>query len=482
MPNTTWTSVDTSTEQTLPTPIIQSSWFKPVTAPYPNTLPLYTVEQYDAAKMLGYMIIYSTEFECKHAWFNRERDKYRLHPVIKAALKLTWPANVQTLIEQWPHVSVEDANRLAYTRSHEHGVADRQTVTSVGKYLRQHFPTLKDHDLRGLTALYAGNDEFKIVTMMDGKDGMLDLLYRGPDSCMRDDSEEEAFCPEHPYRAYDPQYGWGLAVRMRGNAVMGRALINKVEEDHRKIFVRSYARIEGSLRSETDHALETWLKGNGYARANSWEGCRLAKVRRDNLHYHNFEYSVPYIDGSCQTVSERMNYLIIENGGEWLCNNTNGDADNHGMECPCCGSRVHEDDMVGVGVYCDDSVCNNCIMDSYASVYGRRGEEYYIPNDYIVEADGCMYDPDYLSDNDIVELHNGDYTHLDNAVYIESADAYYLADSIDIVYAQDTEAYELREDCWQCNQSDMWYTNEVDYVEVDGDTYHPDNAPEVETN
>ena len=98
----------------------------------------------------------------------------------------------------------------------------------------------------------------------------------------------------------------------------------------------------------------------------------------------------------------------------------------------------------------------------------------------MVYIDGEYYDINYLRDNDIVELANGEYEHIDNTIYIESADAYYHCDDEDICYAEDTGQHELVEDCWQCEASSKWYTDGTDYVEVDGDKYHPDNAPEVE--
>jgi hypothetical protein len=36
----------------------------------------------------------------------------------------------------------------------------------------------------------------------------------------------------------------------------------------------------------------------------------------------------------------------------------------------------------------------------------------------------------------------------------------------------------LQEDCWQCTHTDKWYTDGTDYVEVDGEKYHPDAVPE----
>jgi hypothetical protein len=36
----------------------------------------------------------------------------------------------------------------------------------------------------------------------------------------------------------------------------------------------------------------------------------------------------------------------------------------------------------------------------------------------------------------------------------------------------------MTEDCWRCNESGNWYTMDEDSVEVDGESYHPDHAPE----
>jgi hypothetical protein len=77
-----------------------------------------------------------------------------------------------------------------------------------------------------------------------------------------------------------------------------------------------------------------------------------------------------------------------------------------------------------------------------------------------------------------LELHDGEYEHTDNAVYIESEDAYYSDGDDDICYAEDSNRYELKDNCWQCTESGNWYTEDTDNVEVDGDLYHPDHAPE----
>ena len=81
----------------------------------------------------------------------------------------------------------------------------------------------------------------------------------------------------------------------------------------------------------------------------------------------------------------------------------------------------------------------------------------------------------------MVMLHNGDIVPIDDAVYIESRGDYYHQDDDRICFAEDTEQHELVDDCWQCTETAKWYTDAIDYVEVDGDKYHPDDAPANET-
>ena len=93
-----------------------------------------------------------------------------------------------------------------------------------------------------------------------------------------------------------------------------------------------------------------------------------------------------------------------------------------------------------------------------------------------INVDCEYYDEDYLADNDIVRLENGDFAHIDNAICVDGC-SWYHCDDDDICYAEDKGEYALKEDCWQCASSDKWYTDDIEYVEVDGETYHPDHAP-----
>lgn len=192
---------------------------------------------------------------------------------------------------------------------------------------------------------------------------------------------------------------------------------------------------------------------------------------------------MPYIDGGTQKVSYSHKYdcLYIDDCGDYDADNTDGTTDDGNCTCDDCGARYNDDDEGGwVGVSEDTHVCGSCLNNDYTYAYSRRGNQYYIHNNNVVWVHDEAYDTDYLSDNNIVELTTGEYEHVDNAVYIDSADEYYHCDDDDICYDEDAGQYDLKDNCWYCEGSNRWYNDGVDYVEVDGMKYHPDHAPETD--
>lgn len=81
------------------------------------------------------------------------KNAHPLHPAVKAALEQYDPADWVSLFWQWPYIATTDEAKLAYSRSEQHLIADRQTVTSIAKYLKQHFPTVPDHVLQGFSKI-----------------------------------------------------------------------------------------------------------------------------------------------------------------------------------------------------------------------------------------------------------------------------------------------------------------------------------------
>jgi hypothetical protein len=405
-------------------------------------------------------------------WHTREQRKYPLHPAVVKALESDHrPTDWHLLTLEWPHVSESDSKRLAYTRDDRAGDADRQVITTVGKYITRHFPTMPDHEVRNLVALYAAGESCKFVHTMAE---MIHHLHRGPHSCMV--SAREIRCDDgevrHPYQVYDPKYGWHMAVRIENDDTMGRALCvdNGV---HAKYFVRTYAKTGGY--SYADEKLHAWLLEQGYEHRNSYmDGTKMAYYPTAD------DFLAPYLDGNQQHVDTRGDHLRISSNGEYECDCTNGEPSGGGrIECEDCNNRFDDGDGYWVGIHEETHVCGSCGNDDYTYAYSRRGNQYYIRNDDTVEINGSWYDTEYLCDNNIVELHDGEYEDLDNCVEIDGE--WYRTDDDDVCFAEDVEEYRLKEDCWMCEESGNWYNDEDMQVEVDGKLYHTDNAPEQTT-
>jgi hypothetical protein len=396
----------------------------------------------------------TTPEEHRRDWHIREQARYDMHPIIKKAVMLAPPLDWHNLVLEWPHVSVSnDTSKIAYTRNEQHGIDNRQTSTSVGKYITRHFPTLKDHEVRDLCGMY-GASVFKIT---HDPEVMIGYIQKGPKSCMVfDDNDDDYMADEgHPYRVYDPALGWGLAVRMMGGSIDGRALINEKS----KTFVRSYRRNDTGY-SSADEELQSWLNDQGYRHKRGWdEGTRLRYIPFRK--YGQDMPTAPYIDGESRIVKvdEYTKTMIIDDGGEWLCDLTNGEAQEYNScKCSDCNSRVDEDDLVSTYDGNGDSVCQGCIEDCYYYVYGRREYQYYVHENDMVEVNGTYYHNEYLADNNIVELYDGDYAELDDAVCIDGD--YYLHHDDRIVLCEDTAEYALINDCWMCAIGGNWYASD----------------------
>lgn len=417
-------------------------------------------------------------------WFTQQRMRHQLHPAVFDMMTdhLYRPQNWQQLLLEWPHKALTDPNRLAYTRDERSamhgGDSDiKAQVTTIGKYLTRHFPDAPSNLIRDIAAKYTYGGSTEITKDLNR---MVHAVMAGPRSCMSSDFDIECDDKErrHPYAVYDPDLGWGMAVRTDTDGmVLGRCLVH--ESDEGKGFVRSYKRERDySSHSGSDESIEAYLQGLGYAKWRGWPaGVHVMRypLRRDS------GFLMPYIDGNCQHVAEDGDDVFrISSYDGYEASNTSGMLNSYDHTCDDCGAGFHDGDGAWTGIHEENHVCQSCLENDYTYAYSRRGNQYYIHSDDAINVGGEYYDVNYLSDNSIVELHDGEYEHTDNAVYVESEDAYFRNDDDDICYAEDTGRYEMTEDCWQCTESGNWYTDDEDNVEIDGDLYHPDHAPEVE--
>jgi hypothetical protein len=411
-------------------------------------------------------------------WIIREMDSYPVHSVIHAAIKLARPYDWHQLLLEHPHVSQGDRSRIAYTQNEAKGQKNIQTVTSVGKYLNRHFP-LPDHIIRDLVARHGSAARYQFVHTTAE---MIYHLHKGPGSCMVWREDRGIRCSDgvsrHPYEAYDPKYGWHMAVRIEGDETVGRALCMTSPADDKKYYVRTYAKPSNGGYSETDNGMENWLAEQGYHRRCDWqEGERLA------YHETSDHFLAPFLDGGEKrvTIDVGNRCVVVDSDGEYVCDQTGGcPTDDSGdyFDCEDCGDRTSEDDGYWIGRGEDTRVCESCLNNDYTYVYGRRGNQYYVHNDNVVYVDSQSesYDVDYLDDNEIVELNNGEYAPLDEAVEVDG-DWYHIEDER-ICRTEDTDEFLLVNDgCWQCEESGNWYSDSIDFVEVDGKKYHINYAP-----
>ena len=381
-------------------------------------------------------------------WFRDLTARFNHHPALTPLFNnyalSQYITDWREMLLEWPHESKEQPGMVAYTQSEDKGVRNLQTRTSLTKYIKRHCPTMPDHVLRDFCVLYdttAGN-----IEVVHDLNKIIEAVQQGPSSCMQDDSwnetDEAGNYTDHPYRVYDPKYGWHMAIRKVGETIMGRCLC--LTDGDNKLFVRSYRKTDGN--SPTDTALEAWLANAGYSKECEWPtGTKLAYVANQYG-----ETLMPYIDGDTKRIAERDGYFMITPRGECCADNTDGLFQQSGYQCPDCDDYVDEDDTYSTGYHGDHSVCRGCIEDHYVMAYGRGGEQYYV--------------------------------HMDNANYVEGWDEYVdedYHDYHDVVWCEDRSEYWRAEDCWQCQATNDWYPeNYYDYVEVDGEMYHPDHVPE----
>ena len=418
-------------------------------------------------------------------WIIREMNRYPRHPAVNAAIKEARPIDWQQLFMEWPHVANSDNSKIAYTQNEDKGQRDIQTATSVGKYLTRHF-RLPDHIIRDLVSRYGSGAQYKFVhTTAD----MIDHLHKGPASCMVWRDDRGVRCDDgvqrHPYETYDPKHGWHMAVRVEGDVTLGRALcMTSPYNNGRKYFVRTYSRDANNAGySQTDNGMESWLRDQGYSKLDGWlDGEKLAYYPADN------GFLAPFLDGesSQKHVSvhndEEEHWLMIDCDGSYICDNTGGyptDESGDYFDCEDCGDRTADDDGYWAGEHEDYHICSSCCDNDFTHAISRRGNHYYIRSDETVYVDSQResYHERYLSDNGIVELRNGEYEHHEEAVEINGE--WYHIDDEDICRTEDTDEFLLRDDgCWQCTHSGNWYTDSIDFVEVDGEKFHPKYCPD----
>jgi hypothetical protein len=321
---------------------------------------------------------------------------------------------------------------------------------------------MPDHLIRDLVATVTP-DSFDITHDMQA---MLRAIIEGPQSCM--DGRNFSDADTHPYNVYRPALGWSMMIRTDAHGrIMGRCLCHSGQgTDAGPHFVRSYGRDTPDGYSSTDQGIEATLKKLGFEKRSAWAtGAQLAKIDGDEG-----THLMPYLDGDCMRVEDHRDHFRVDPSGDFHTSTCGYITTEDRVCCEHCNDYYPEDEMTWTGYHEDTRVCDSCISDTYVHATGRNGNEYYVHMDRATEVDGDWFVTRYLSDNNIIELSNGEYCHLDNAVQLSNDDYVHVDDLDDYVHlaeeASNGSMYADETDAWRDGITGEWYSNDTESVTV----------------
>jgi hypothetical protein len=360
------------------------------------------------------------------------------------------------------HLAKGDPAKIAYTESAEKGMCDRQTVTTVGRYLTKHFSDfLTEIEIATLAAIHAekhGNvaadlkfakspDEFEKVYSMDATFSSCMQYHAGNFSS-----------DEHPCRVYgagDLELAYltmpGDPRRLNARALIWRkesaTLVGRVYGDGARL---RQALANAGIVTRSDNATYDRL-----------DGAKLLRIEADD----DDVFILPYIDGS-SNATDHGTYLTIDSRGDIAGGNTNGLSDLPSRyRCERCGDRMEEDDSF----YIDDvgeSWCEHCY--SHYANYCERTEQH--------------------TTEDVVEVRtrNGNTESWSQsaaeryAFQCEKTDTWYHSDYFDQIEMHDGTNIGpdyFENECFICEISDeVYHIN--DCVTLDGENVAKENLPQ----
>jgi hypothetical protein len=399
----------------------------------------------------------------RHTWMRRVISDY---PESSPAVLLAYcqlcasgtPEELDTLVDaildEWPTVAKDDASKLAYTRSPEHGEQGRRTKTTVGKWFARVLPGVFGG--RAMDALIAAHGAAAAtLEFWDDVEQIIDHM-RGAraegcdfDSCMTSRTLPHA-C--HPYRVYAPELGWRLCIMRVGGDIAGRCLVNG------KQYVRCYGTDSSKIKMMKD-----LLATAGYAGDAGWEGARIRAI------WDGADLVGPYIDGTVFYGSVDGDTIDLTNDryADYRFRKTDGFAtENHTGQVELAdGGWVDEDDAVFIG---GDWYRIEDAVELHNGAYALREDAVALANgeyalhedavelvngDYVLREDAVeLANGAYVLREDCVELHDGYYALREDAVELANGEYALLDDAVELVNGD----YVLRDDAVQLESGD-WH-------------------------
>lgn len=318
------------------------------------------------------------------------------------------------------HLSEHDPRLIAYTPNPEKGRRDIQVRTTPGKYLKKHYPTLTDEQIRTIVDDFRWHFSTETVLFARTETEICNVYADGPDSCMSK-SMSEYDSHIRPVAVYAVPW-LAVAYLERDGDIKARCLVYDNPDDPAD---KRRSRIYGDAA-----LLEPKLDTLGY-HPKSFDGVLIKKIVCKNTN----GYVMPYIDDYPHYKYQSVDFydedhFVISQHGDLLATETNGlakgrdevDDDEADGRCDCshCGNSVWHDET-HYSEYHDRTLCDRCVDRHYSSVIvHRQGDEDLIEDDakgfaFIeTNVDGeCIL-------NDANLLHQLGYERLDEDIYGEN--------------------------------------------------------------
>lgn len=264
----------------------------------------------------------------------------------------------------YPHLSMKQPGKIAYTQSPAHGESDRQTIISPGKYLLRHFAAWLNQ--AAVDAYCAEVDIFTKhmetpLQLAKTSDEIVSVYRSGPSSCMSKDRNDNEYRTGgiHPVSVYGAG-DLAVAYFKDNEVIKARCIVWPAKHLHGRIY-------------GDEARLKLLLSRDGYKNSqhgSDWDGAKLLKQRVPG----GSGFVCPYLDIGGQNVNIESQYIVIAHDGDHTADNVssvidgsgtqNEDEDEDQFTCDICGGGYHNDNQF-TSPDGDASLCESCFREMY---------------------------------------------------------------------------------------------------------------------
>ena len=363
--------------------------------------------------------------------------------------------------DHYMHVSKLDSSKVAYTKDEESGSADRQTQTTVGRYLTAYYPDLDNELIKYINSLH--QQEYQPVAVKFATGEKITEIYKachdsGAGSCMtKPDHYYNSSC--HPTLVFSAgDLALAYIADFDETHIKARALV----WPDKKIYARLYGDYE---------TLRSGLQTLGYTSDGSFHGAKIKRIKDED----SDRLVLPYLDGVQGISIIDDQWLQIDKYGDIQACNTNGlQSPENYTTCDNCEDNI-ADEQDAYTIYTRQNStltwCEHC-RDNEA--FWCEGTQEYIRNDREMTVDGQSY----------AEWHVAD-----DANFCQFSDEYTFSHMAEVYISEtETESWSreyVNDETFICRITGNRYTNSLQVIddwsnEPRAEFNQPDDQPEPE--